>query len=40
MKHIVQQLLDWILDWVFDKINLNITFDGDLMAPSGDEAWW
>lgn len=36
MKRIIYRLLDWI----FGKINLNITFDGDLMAPSGDEEWW
>lgn len=40
MKHIVQQLFDRFVDWILSKIDMDITFDGDLMAPSGDEAWW
>lgn len=29
-----------LMDWMCGKIGLCIRFDGDLMAPSGDEAWW
>lgn len=29
-----------LLDWLFERIGLCIRFDGDLMAPDPDEAWW
>jgi hypothetical protein len=29
-----------LLDWLCDLVGLRLSFDGDLMAPSGDEEWW
>ncbi len=29
-----------LLDWLCDLLGVAITFDGDLMAPDPDEAWW
>lgn len=29
-----------LLDWLCERLGLCIRFDGDLMAPSGDEEWW
>jgi len=29
-----------LLDWLCDSFGVAITFDGDLMAPDGTEAWW
>lgn len=29
-----------VLDWLCSRLGVCIRFDGDLMAPSGDEEWW
>jgi len=26
--------------WICERIGICLRFDGDLMAPSGDEPWW
>lgn len=36
----MRSLLDRWLDWLCQRLGLCIRFDGDLMAPSGDEPWW
>lgn len=28
------------LDWLCDRLGAAIRFDGDLMSPDPDEAWW
>ena len=29
-----------LLDWLCDLLGVGLSFDGDLMAPDGSEAWW
>lgn len=29
-----------LMDWLCERIGLRLCFDGNLMAPSGDEEWW
>lgn len=32
--------LDRLLDWLCQRLGVCIRFDGNLMAPDGDEPWW
>lgn len=34
------RLFTRFLDWLCDRLGLCLRFDGDLMAPDPDEAWW
>lgn len=36
----MRRLLERLADWICARIGLTITFDGNLMAPTGDESWW
>ena len=36
----MHSLLDRFIDWICQKSGLRLCFDGNLMAPDGDEEWW
>ena len=36
----MRRLVDRVLDWLCGRVGLRLCFDGNLIAPTGDEDWW